>query len=452
MEKSGKRIPPTKEERTALIEKEHSLGHFGRDAIFSSLFDNHNIWWRNMRTDIADIIASCDHCSRFVVQKSGFKPSQFITADGPWAHIQMDCLTHLPKSHEGMTTLLVIVDVFTGFTLAYPVLTTSAKCVAEKLWYTCSVFGLPKIAQSDNGPEFANHVVREVNRLMNVDQRFITPWNPRTDGKVERTIGVLSMIIKKLLQGAERYWPFFVPIAQFYINSKISSVTKSTPFALMFGRDSHNLSQLKSENDEQIDIPHWKAYQEKILSVIYPSIHHRVLANKEKMIDQVDGKHQLLPSKAFPIGAEVMRFDNTRSNKREPAYIGPFIVVRKDENGNCFLQDQADDSFTDHGIPPDQLKLRSPPSVGREEDQTYTVEKILNHRGEFPNVEYFVKWKHYSEGESTWEPPSNFLDTACIRKYWTEKEASLTQQPSSDEVNAHVTHVSQPRRSRRKNH
>jgi hypothetical protein len=429
MEQSGKRIPPTKEERTTLIDKEHSLGHFGRDAIYSSLFDNHNIWWPGMRKDIMEIISSCDSCSRFVVQRSGFKPSQYITADGPWSHIQMDCLTHLPKSHEGFTAILVMVDVFTGFVLAFPILTTSAKCIAEKLWHACSMFGLPKIIQSDNGPEFANQVVREITRLMHVDQRFITPWNPRTDGKVERTIGVLSMVIKKQLQGADRYWPFFVPIAQFYINSKISSVTQSTPFALMFGRDSHNLSQLKPNNDEALEISQWKSFQQKIINVIYPAIHLRIVANKEKMIDQQDAKHLILPSKAFPVGSEVMRLDKTRNDKREPSYVGPFVVLRKDENGNCYLQDESDDSVTDRGVPPDQLKLRSPPSVGRDDYQTYTVEKILKHRGEFPDVEYLVKWKHYPEGEATWEPPSSFLDTNCIRKYWAEQPAGDQQPP-----------------------
>jgi hypothetical protein len=440
MEKSGKRIPPTKEERTALIEKEHSLGHFGRTAIQSSLFDVHNIWWPKMRDDIQNIISACDECSRFVVRKSGFKPSQFITSDGPWSHIQMDCMTHLPESAQGYTAMLVIVDVFTGFVLAFPIETTSAKCIAEKLWYSCSLFGLPKIVQSDNGPEFANKVVQEVVRLMHLDHRFIAPWNPRTDGKVERTIGVLFGVIKKLLQGADRYWPFFVPIAQFYINSKISSVTQSTPFSLMFARDAHDLAGLKPQTDEdkqEADIDTWKSFQQKVIDVIYPSVHKRILFGKEKMLDQIDARqHIIMPSKAFPIGSEVMRLDTNRRDKREPHYVGPFVIIRKDENGNCILQDQSDDSVIDRAVPPDQLKLRSPPSTGRAEEQLYSVERILKHRGAFPDVEYLVKWKNYDEGEATWEPPSNFMDTNCVRKYWNDLNVNSTSSVSQPTVAA----------------
>jgi hypothetical protein len=313
--------------------------------------------------------------------------------------------------------------------LAFPILTTSAKCIAEKLWYACSLFGLPMILQSDNGPEFANKVVAEMVKLMHLDHRFIAPWNPRTDGKVERAIGVISMVIKKLLQGADRYWPFFVPLAQFFMNSKISSVTLSTPFALMFARDPHQLVELKEQSSEELTIDKWKQFQQKILTIIYPSVRRRILDVKEKMIDSVDKRHHVLSPSSFPVGSEVMRLDTNRSDKREPRYVGPFVILKKDSNGNCILQDPSDDSVVDRAVPPDHLKLRSPPSTGRQAGNSYVVEKILEHRGSFPLVEYLVKWKHYDESESTWEPPESFLDTACVRKYWQEKQLASLQPP-----------------------
>ncbi len=448
MERMGKYIPTTQQEKDQCIEKEHSLGHFGRDAIFNSLFDNQNIWWSGMRKDIQRIISNCDPCSRFVVHKSGYKPAQFILSDGPWTHVQMDCITHLPQSHEGFTAMVVFIDVFTGFILCFPIETTSAKCIAEKLWLVCSMFGLPKIFQSDNGPEFSNQVIQEMTRLMHLDHRFISPWNPRTDGKVERAIGVIMMVIKKLLQGSDRYWPFFAPLAQFYINSKTSSLTQSTPFSLMFGREAHNLTSLKQEhNREEMSIDKWKHFQKKLLSIVYPSIHKRVINQKEKMINQIDGSHHIMSStKSFPVGAQVMRLDPRRSDKREPHYVGPYLIKAIDINGNYTLQDVSDDSLIDRAVPPDQLKLKAPPSVGRESDDNqnvYVVERILKHRGTFPDVEYLVKWKHYPVEEATWEPPKNFLETNCIRKYWKEVELQKSIEdnhnlPSIDSNNSNI--------------
>ena len=52
-------------------------------------------------------------------------------ADGPWDHIQIDCSTHLAKSKDGYTALLVIIDVFTGFVILIPIRTTSAEYIAS---------------------------------------------------------------------------------------------------------------------------------------------------------------------------------------------------------------------------------------------------------------------------------------------------------------------------------
>ena len=43
-------------------------------------------------------------------------------------------------------------------------------------------------------------------------------------------------IIKKHLHGVNKSWTAFVPWAQSCINNRISELTGSTPFSLMFGR------------------------------------------------------------------------------------------------------------------------------------------------------------------------------------------------------------------------
>ena len=198
----------------------------------------------------------------------------------------------------------------------------------------------------------------------------------------------------------------------------------------MFGRNAHQLTALKRDEgkQEEFNVETWKQFQKKLLSIIYPSIHKRILNQKEKMVQQIDGSHSIitLTERSFPIGSQVMSLDPRRSDKREPHYVGPYLIKSKDANGNYILQDVSDDSIIDRAVPPDQLKLKAPPSIGRSEDENdnniYVVEKILKHRGQFPDVEYLVKWKHYPIEESTWEPPVHFNDTNCIRKYWKELE------------------------------
>ena len=132
METRGKIIPPAAD-RDDFIEQEHDFGHFGRDALYSKLL-HRGYWWPGMRDAIAKKLSECDACTRYVVTKSGFHPARSITALGPMDHIQIDCSVHLPPDAKGFTTLLVIIDVFTGFVFLRAIKTTSAECVAQSLW------------------------------------------------------------------------------------------------------------------------------------------------------------------------------------------------------------------------------------------------------------------------------------------------------------------------------
>lgn len=414
METRGKIIPP-ESERVALIQKEHALGHFGIQSVYKSLYKK-NYWWPEMRLQIQNEISNCDPCTRFTVVKSGFNPSSYITAGGPWEHIQIDTSVHLPPSPNGYTCLLVVIDVFTGYVLLRPMKTTTAEIVANELWNIFAAFGLPKILQSDNGPEFTNDVLRALVKLCGIEHRFISPYNPRCDGKVERSIGTVMGIIKKLLHGTTNHWPLFVPFAQLSFNNKISSLTNSSPFSLMFGRSVNELKDYTSEDVKIISLDHWRQHQEKILSLIFPAISDNIKVSKDKMIQTINKHRRTLLANNIPNGAIVMIKDVLRANKWEAKYVGPYTAIRRTRNGNYVLRDSTGDILDRH-IPPDQIKLVSrKPRESDLQNNVYEIESISKHRGSPGNHEYYVKWKNYHE--RTWEPASSFLDNKVITDYW----------------------------------
>eukprot|EP01050_Picozoa_sp_SAG11_P002481 SAG11_NODE_126_length_15729_cov_9.966859_17_plen_255_part_00 len=65
---------------------------------------------------------------------------------------------------------------------------------------------------------------------------------------------------------------------------------------------------------------------------------------------------------------------------------------------------------------------------GREDDEEFTVEAIMDSRGKGKKKEYKVKWHGYPESEATWEPPENF---AGSRQMISEFEANVDAQTTA---------------------
>ena len=432
-EKRGKMIPDERK-RNDLLVNAH-VGHFGEKAMYYHI-EREGYWWPRMRQDIKKIIADCNDCRRFNYTTQGFHPSLSVVSSLPGDHYQMD-LAEFPRSIDGKKYCLIVIDVFSGFLMLKALKNQEARTVAAALWEICAVIGPPKVIQSDNGPQFISGTIRALTRLLGIEHRFISQYNPRADGKVERVVQTVKQAVLKLLHGATVYWPLHLPFVQFTYNDKVQALTGSTPFSLMFGRRPNSFLNFTLDPSTQLpkNMDEWKSRQHEITSLVFPSLRVRMDEGQQAYRERLDSTRRRLVIDPLKVGTVVYIKDpkyllnpGTRPT-REPAFIGPYTVLRPTRLNSYILIDGTGKRL-ERTVPLDQIKVISdpdqpgpqPPDAKKE----YVIEKILDHRESKTEggLEYLVRWKGYKK--PTWCHERDFVDVAVIDAYFKKKYADST--------------------------
>ena len=97
-------------------------------------------------------------------------------------------------------------------------------------------FGPPIILHSDNGKEFVASVIIELKSLF-PDMVFIRdrPRHPQSQGCIERANRVLCDALGKWIDSTKSsHWSEGLLPMVYGINTRLSSVTKTTPYHVMF--------------------------------------------------------------------------------------------------------------------------------------------------------------------------------------------------------------------------
>lgn len=152
------KIVVPKDKRVDILHQSHDIptsGHLGVYKTFHRLAKQY--FWPKMKHDVASYIRKCQTCIKT-------KPEQKAKAgemgghsqiSAPWEVISLDLIGPLPRSTKGYQHILVVVDLFSKFSLCFPLRKATAAKVIEHLENNVFLlFGVPKKIISDNGVQF----------------------------------------------------------------------------------------------------------------------------------------------------------------------------------------------------------------------------------------------------------------------------------------------------------
>ena len=234
-----------------LISYTHLLGHKGTTRMIADL---QNYYFEKMYTLTREFVQSCYSC--FLTNKGTrqVKLGVYKTPDYPFQEISMDLAENL-NPIEGYAHLLVVQCALTDFLLIYPLKSKQSQHVMSVLLHNVlQTFNVQRI-HSDNGPCFRATQWLELFAALNIQVIASAALHPQGRGAIERQIGLIKTILKKMLATRPTLdWEYLPYLVAKILNNSVSSKTGFTPYAMVFGNEGASGSFL---NLEPLQHPHY---------------------------------------------------------------------------------------------------------------------------------------------------------------------------------------------------
>lgn len=222
-----------------ILEDYHkSYIHPGRDQMVNLIQQQYA--WKGMKKQIANFVQRCQTCAQ--VKSAGRTQQANLTqrvASTPLSMISVDLMGPYPRSKRGKNYLLVVTDVFSKWTQAYPLSNPDTKKVLLTLEVEFfAKFGYPEVMISDNGPQFVSKLWHERLKEWNILPYTTAIYSPHQN-PVERKNQQIKMKLKALLleKSNHKSWDENIHQVLFSMNNAINAATKLSPAQVLFGRN-----------------------------------------------------------------------------------------------------------------------------------------------------------------------------------------------------------------------
>ena len=120
----------------------------------------------------------------------------------------------------------------------YPLPDHKAETVAEAVVNNfISRFGIPRQIHSDQGRDFESKLFQGMCQLLGIDKTRTTPWQPSSNGYIERFNATLQAMLRTEVNEKQDNWDETIPVLTMAYRSSVHDTTGETPNMMMLGRE-----------------------------------------------------------------------------------------------------------------------------------------------------------------------------------------------------------------------
>ena len=406
-----------------LNEQHDSRGHPGRDETLSQI--KLKYYWKGMSVDVKNYIIKCKKCAECKGNTQIAPMNRYPVPQNAFERVAVDLLK-LHTTYAENNYILVCCDTLTRFIELYAQKSKNAKETAENIHRFILRYGAPDVIVSDNGLEFCNTILKELATLYHVKKVNIMPYQPASNGLIERANRTIRDTLKLTLTPDNRNWDEHLESVQYLLNTKIHSSIQMSPYRALFGFQPRkaleiNTNRYKSQvSDNPIEARINNA------SMIHSKLKDAL--RKTGLTMQMQ-QHKNASKTKYKVGDHIYLKKDVLgvSHKVEPNYIGPYEIIRHLEGNKYVIKYiESGEEKTAHS---DKFKLFTINNSQQEaeemhdstqsetENESIELEKVSIENGnnesvenESENLEINDSLEHTEDNEST------RLQTGSVRR------------------------------------
>jgi hypothetical protein len=345
-------------------------GHLGHTKTFHRI--RAVCWWQTLFEDLQTFINNCMICQTFKKRSRNYSDPRGVAPapSRPFENIAMDICGPFPISEDGFTHILVIVDLFSRWTILLPCSNPTANDIARLLCrYVIFVFGPPAIIHSDRASYFTSKELVLALAACGCRKTQTAAYNPEGNGSPERRIQTIKEMLALLINNNPdfiRFWPKLLSPIQYSFNTADAEDCDASPYWIIFGLPPpQNKFLIPSINNDNIN-PDNEMKGTNYLDVMVHSmdktrkfIAEQLQIRRNKWLSENKDKNYhtyevnnlvwINAQTFFPKGLRVNPSDiNPPPSSFRPRWIGPFKIIQKFSPFIYRIQPQPELPF--HGI------------------------------------------------------------------------------------------------------
>lgn len=299
--------------RRKVFNELHNCSHPGARATLQLI--RSRFVWPSMNKNVKEWCRTCLPCQKSKIIRHNKPQIHVIPTTGEkFDSINIDLVGPLP-SNKGYSYLLTIVDRYSRWCEAIPILDATASTVSDALitnWI--SRFGVPVSITSDRGTNFESNLFQSLMKTLGSIKLRTTAYNPKCNGLVERLHRRLKEALKSTSLTSPTDWIDRLPLILLSLRTSMREDNQPSPAEITYGTNLRLPIDLLIKNDDAIlDV---RQYTDRLV---------RNMQDVGPIITRPNSRKSYVDPNLEICEYVLVRNENRRG--LNPVYSGPFKVI-----------------------------------------------------------------------------------------------------------------------------